>query len=106
MTAAPFTADSGTCFLAVSCATQAFADLPYCVDAYMIRTCRSVQTAFSLAESIGYSTEFVLGSAEEEQPVEVVPGSEGVTMATLLCWTTVIVLVVAGSCYLVQSMVG
>ncbi|CAL5221785.1 g4047 [Coccomyxa viridis] len=67
---------------------------------------RSVQTAFSLAESIGYSTEFVLGSAEEEQPVEVVPGSEGVTMATLLCWTTVIVLVVAGSCYLVQSMVG
>ena len=69
-------------------------------------TCRSVQTAFSLAESIGYSTDFVLGSAEEEQPVEALPTSEGVTMATLLCWTTVIVLVVAGSCYVVQSMVA
>ncbi|CAL5221955.1 g4233 [Coccomyxa viridis] len=67
---------------------------------------RSVQTAFSLAESIGYSTDFVLGSAEEAQPTEAVSKSEGVTMATLLCWTTVIVLVVAGSCYLVQSIVG
>ncbi len=69
-------------------------------------TYRSVQTAFSLAESIGYSTDFVLGSAGEEQPVEAIPESEGVTMATLLCWTTVIVLVVAGSCYVVQSMVA
>ena len=94
------------CLLAVQPASQAFADLPCCFRAYMSCTCRSVQTAFSLAESIGYSTDFVLSSAEEEQPVEAVPESEGVTMANLLCWTTVIVLVVAGSCYAVQSMVA
>ena len=108
----PLTADIslasffGTCFLAVSWATQAFADLLCCTCAHINCTCRSVQTAFSLAESIGYSTDFVLGSAEEEQPVEALPESEGVTMATLLCWTTVVVLVVAGSCWVVRSIVA
>ncbi len=110
MIAAPYTAVtllslSDTCFLA-SWATQSFVDLACYTGAHMNCPCRSVQTAFSLAESIGYSTDFVLGSAEEAQPTEAVSKSEGVTMATLLCWTTVIVLVVAGSCYLVQSIVG
>ena len=111
MIVAPLTADVTlegiyTCHLAVLWAKQAFAHLPCCTRADVNCTCRSVQTAFSLAESIGYSTDFVLGSAEEELPVEAPPQSEGVTMATLLCWTTVIVLLVAGSCYVVQSMVA
>lgn len=63
-----------------------------------------MQTAFSQAESIGYNTDFVLGSAEEQQPMEAL--SEGMTMAALLCWTTVAVLVVAGCCYVIQSMVA
>lgn len=67
--------------------------------------CRSVQTAFSVAESIGYCTDFVLLSDEEQQPIGAAL-SEGMTMAALLCWTTVIVLVVAGSCYVIQNMVA
>ena len=65
-----------------------------------------MQTAFSLAESIGYSTDFVQGSEEDQQPVEALSSTEGATMAALLCWTTVIVLAVAGSCYVIQSMVA
>ena len=65
-----------------------------------------MQTTLSLAESIGYSTEFVAGSEEEQQPAKALSESEGATMATLLCWTTVIVLVVAGSCYVIQSIVA
>lgn len=68
--------------------------------------CRSVQTAFSLAESIGYSTEFVLPAEEQVQEKHKEAISEGVTMATILCWTTAITLLVAGSCYLVHSMVA
>ena len=65
-----------------------------------------MQTAFSLATSIGYSTDLVLGSGEEQEPVKAQTNSEGATMATLLCWTTVVVLVVAGSCYMIQSLVA
>lgn len=63
-----------------------------------------MQTAFSAAESIGYSLDFVLPPDLEKQPLEEV--SEGITVATLLCWTTVIVLAVVGSCYMVHSMVA
>ena len=66
--------------------------------------CRSVQTSLSMAESIGYSTEFVV--SVEQQHADHGTLSEGMTMATLLCWTTVIVLAVAAACYIVQSIVA
>ena len=57
-----------------------------------------------MAESIGYSTEFVLPLEQQRADNETL--SEGMTMATLLCWTTVIVLIVAAACYMVQSIVA
>ena len=66
--------------------------------------CRSVQTNLSMAESIGYSTEFVL--PVEQQCADHGTLSEGMTMATLLCWTTMVVLAVAAACYIVQSIVA
>ena len=66
---------------------------------------RSVQTQLSLAESIGYSPDFVT----EEEP-QGLPGCrprhDGMIVAGLLCMCASVAALVAGTIYLVLSIVA
>jgi hypothetical protein len=60
---------------------------------------RSVQTALSCAESIGYSTEFVLPSASEQKHFQPVP--DGMILASILCLGAVVLIITAAASYII-----
>lgn len=66
---------------------------------------RSVQTALSMAESIGYSKKFVM-PVEDHTKAEFMPAPDGILLASMLCLSTVVFLFAISASYLVLTMVG
>ncbi|KAK9903284.1 hypothetical protein WJX75_001921 [Coccomyxa subellipsoidea] len=66
---------------------------------------RSVQTALSVAESIGYNTEFVLPLEDAHCP-EFKPVPDGILLASVLCLCALVLLFATATSYVVLVMVA
>lgn len=66
---------------------------------------RSVQTALSLAESIGYSTDFVI-QTEDPAPPTFQPVPDGLLLASMLCLGAVVLIFAATASYIVLTLVA
>ncbi|BDA49905.1 hypothetical protein COCOBI_15-0330 [Coccomyxa sp. Obi] len=66
---------------------------------------RSVQTALSMAESIGYSKEFVV-PMEDDRQVQFAPVPDGILLASMLCLSAVVFMFAISASYIVLTMVG
>ncbi len=66
---------------------------------------RSVQTARSVAESFGYSKEFVV-PLEDTRDSEFQPVPDGILLASVLCLGAVVLLFAATTSYVILTMVA
>lgn len=82
-----------------------------CALSQPVHMCRSVQTALSYAESIGYSTEFVLppdqpAAAEAQRQRQFHPVPDGIILASVVCLGIVVLLFAACASYFILTVVA